>query len=366
MNEAFIVDNTQNMTAELARLYRDWVPKINEAMAAYFPRHPEKAFLAQDLGEGIIDSEAASKSLFDPTYLYVDRPGKLLRPVLTGLVLDAYDVDISRHMPVLAMIELMEATTISLNDVWDESTLRRGGPCTHVLHGHDVAYVAALFGYSYCQKFLFNPALELDDATRLRLYRAFAFEDMQFFLGDLVETLWPIQKKKWVEENHYFQEVVSRCAFLSFRGPTRIGAILGKAPENDIHALEAFGMRIGLAYHLRGDNLNFNPQSNTWGKAHYEDITAGRRSLVTSYAYLQASVADRAEMLAILDASTTDVEKLNQFIALIQKYHASEYCETRARTLISEAKAELEHLSIQPYHRNLLEEFADFMVDRTK
>lgn len=367
MGPDFFVENTKNMQPGLADCYRQWIPDVQAEIQRLFPREPSTFWLQTLFNTKLaVDADAVVNTIVQPTYLYIDRPGKMLRPLLSAVVLDAFNADVARYRSVLALIELMEITTISLNDVWDDSLFRRGGPCTHIVYDKAVAYVAALGGYAYCQRFLFENQLNLSIPTRLKLYRAFAFEDLQFFLGDLVETLWPLYGKAAVDENHYFQEVVSRCAFLSFRGPARIGAILADANESQINLLERFGMLTGLAYHLRGDNLNFSAQSKTWGKNPYEDITAGRRSLVTSYAYINASPKDQQRILQILDSHTDDEDTIKEFISLMHHYEAPQYCEQRAQTLLETAKNILAQLDISETHRKLLSNFADFMVERDK
>lgn len=368
LNEKFFADNTRGMDSELAECYRTWLPMAQKAIHEFFPSHQTPEFLSRTLGfsPGEIDSEEIEECVVKPTYLYIDRPGKLLRPVLTALILDAYGADVHAYRSVLAMIEVMEVTTISLNDIWDESIYRRDGYCTHIVYDNDIAHVAGLAAYTYCLSLLFNKLYALDTKTALRLYRAFAFEDIQMFLGDAVETIWPLLKKNLIEENHYLQEIVSRIAFLSFRGPTRVGAILGGATDEQIGHLEQFGMLIGMAYHLRGDNLNIAPQSQSWGKVPYEDITAGRRTLLTSTAYRSATPEHRAEMADVLDSRTTDLSKINRFIELVNRYQAREYCETRALRFLEEAKGHLDFTGISERHKRLLKAFADFMVNRKK
>lgn len=366
VNDRFFEDNTDGMDPQLARKYRAWVPMIQNEIQQYFPRTPSPEWLSQTLGFVDMDPLPIRDMIVEPTYLYVDRPGKLLRPILAGLVLEAYGGEVRRFLSVLAMAELMEVTTISMNDIWDDSIYRRGGYCTHVVHDKEVAHAAALAAYAYCLAFLFNNNYALAEDTALRLYNAFSFEDAQMFLGDIVETLWPVFKKETVSEAHFFQEVASRCAFLSFRGPARIGAILGGATEEEVGHWEMFGMLIGLAYHLRGDNLNVAPQSASWGKLPYEDLTAGRRSLLTSYTILAATADDRHELLDILSSKTTDVRLIERLIERIKHYGAVEKCEMRATALLEQAKTHLDATTLPQERKDLLWTFAEFMIRRKK
>lgn len=364
----FFLDNVQGMDPILEKFYRVWIPKIQSAVEEYFPANQSEQMIAEilDMDADLIDKDAVNAIIVEPNLLYIERPGKLLRPILTAIILESLNIDVNKYLNVLAMLEFMECTSISLNDIWDDSLFRRNGYCTQIQYGRQIAHIANFAGYRYCYNFLLNNSCNLSEDILLRLYEGFAFEDVQFFLSDAVETMWPLLHREVIDEDHFFQEVISRCAFLSFRGPARIAAILGGVDDDALRSWEDFGMLIGLAYHLRGDNLNTVPQSNTWGKIPYEDVTAGRRSLLTSYAIKNAGNKDRCELLAILDSRTKDKKQIIRFIELLEKYDAATYCEKRAIDILGEAKRKLDGLDVSQSHKKLLYSFSDFMVKRKK
>ncbi len=368
INADFFRDNTQGMSSELKQFYESSAPVIQNAIEEFYPERQSASLLAEllQVDPSFIDEEAVHRHTTVPNYSYINRPGKLLRPVMTAAIMNAYGENFENYASVLAMIEVMEVTTIMLNDIWDDSIFRRGGYCAQVQYGRETAHIAGLAGYYYCFRFLTNNELRLPPERLKKLYDGFAYEDVQWFLHDIVETMWPLLRREVIPDLQFFQEVVSRCAFLSFRGPARIGAILGDAPEEDGEHLENFGMYIGLAYHLRGDILNLFPGSNTWGKIPHEDITAGRRSLLTSAAIKNANSRDRHEMLQILDSRTKDPRKIERFTELLRTYGAADYCERVAQEMLTRADDSLNKTGIPPAYKKLLRDFASFMVRRKK
>ena len=59
------------------------------------------------------------------------------------MTLSAYGKDPADYTPFLACIEVMEDSSIMMDDYIDNSLLRRGGPCAHIKHGFPMANISA-------------------------------------------------------------------------------------------------------------------------------------------------------------------------------------------------------------------------------
>jgi geranylgeranyl pyrophosphate synthase len=178
--------------------------------------------------------------------------------------------------------------------------------------------------------------------------------------GQLEELYWTESNVNSVTVGQYFQETVSRCAFLTFRGPLRYAALIAGAPEEDIPVLEKIGEDLLVGYHLRGDKLDMVPDSATWGKVAGEDITTGRRTLLINYLLEKADEEDRAELVGIIDSRTDDEAKKTRVYEMVVKYGGFDYSRRLAEEYNEITKKEIDKLHMPDEYKRLLRGFSDF------
>ena len=218
-----------------------------------------------------------------PARLYLERPGKMLRPLITHLLLRALGKSPRKYAEVLGAIELIEASTVSFDDIIDGSDIRRGGPATHIEHGVNNAYLAYQTAYNWAYRAFLSPALRLEPWRRAYILETLAREIFAYGYGQALELYWTAGRREPSPEQ-YLAMSWDRIRFLSFNGPFRIGALLGGVGRRELPLFERAGSWLGMAYHLHGDELNLFPRSAQWGKPLADDITCGRYT----YLYLSA------------------------------------------------------------------------------
>jgi len=299
----------KNMPEPLAIFYHKYIGTIKNGIQEYFPHAVDNAFFEQVSGQVALyeqDWPAVYESILHPSQEYLDRGGKVLRPVLVALTLEAYGLDAAGYAAFMGAIEVMEDSSIMMDDYIDNSELRRGGPCGHIAHGFSIANISSCTAFALAHYLFYNNEMGLPREKATRLLNAFAWEHIQMAYGQIEELYWTESDVNTVTMSQYLQETIARCAFLSFRGPLRYAAIIADAPEEDIPVLERIGEYLLIGYHIRGDILDMSPDSDEWGKIAGEDITTGRRTLLINYVLQKAGPEDRAKLEKILKARTTD------------------------------------------------------------
>ena len=357
------------MPESLRRFYDANIERILRGIRTYWPVQFDRDFFERVSGNVALfdqDSAAMSEAILLPTQQYLDRGGKRLRPLLVALVLEAYAADPGAYDLLLGAIECMEDSSIMMDDYIDGSELRRGGPCAHRLHGFAGANVGACTGFTIAEYVFFNNELNLDQSLVLRLLNALAWETIQMAFGQIEELYWTESNVNRVTVDQYLQETLSRCAFLSFRGPLRYAGLIAGAPSEDIPVLERIGENLLVGYHLRGDWLDMAPDSDAWGKVAGEDITTGRRTLLINYLLQTASEADRAELVSIIDSRTADGARKRQVYDMVVKYNGFAYSRGLVEKYNELTKQEVDRLQISDAYKQLLHEFSDFATLRRK
>ena len=254
---------------------------LDKAAKASFPKRFSAAWLAEAGAGGLGDR--LEGAINRPARLYLERPGKMLRPLITRLLLRAFGKPPGPYREILGAIELMEAATVSFDDIIDGSHTRRNGPATHTLYGTENSYLACQAAYNWAYRAFLSDGIDIEDWRRQEMLSSLSREIFAYGYGQAAELYWTARKKA-PSPGQYLNMSWDRIRFLSFNGPLRIGALLGGASRASLPVFEAAGSWLGMAYHLHGDELNLFPRSGFWGKPLADDITGGRYT----YIYLTA------------------------------------------------------------------------------
>lgn len=314
--------------------------------------YPEK-------GEGPAELRAAAR-------LYLERPGKMLRPLITALVLKALGKDPRRYGKILGAIELMEAATVSFDDIIDGSDLRRGGRATHKIYGVKTAYLAYQAAYNHAYRAFLAPEAGLKTGAGAALASSLAREIFSYGWAQAQELYWTARKAPPSPEQ-YLSMTWDRIRFLSFNGPFRIGAVLGGAPGSRLKYFEEAGAWLGMAYHLHGDELNLLPRSRDWGKPLADDITGGRYTYLYLSALRAAGPADRRELAGALGDRRISAGGLKNVIDIVCAGGAVRRNRAMIDAFSGRALAALEKCRLPGRQASLLSDLFRYMAyDREK
>lgn len=301
-----------------------------------------------------------------PARLYVERPGKCLRPIAAALAIEGLGGDPESFPGVLGAIELMEAATVSFDDIIDGSAIRRGGPSTHELHGVESAHLAYQAAYNWAYRVFLSPALQIEPWRREYILRTLSREIFAYGYGQAAELYWTAARRE-PEPGEYLAMTWDRIRFLSFNGPLRIGALLGGCGRRDLAHFEAAGSWMGMAYHLHGDELNLFPRSEDWGKPLADDITCGRYTYLYLTAIRRSSPVRRALLRRALGDRAISPSKLKNVINMVRDSGAPRENRRMINIFHSRALRALSRCRLAPRELRLFRLLADYMAyDREK
>ncbi|MBO9577744.1 MAG: polyprenyl synthetase family protein [Microbacteriaceae bacterium] len=216
----------------------------------------------------------------------------------------AGDGEVDAVVGVAAALELLHAAALVHDDIMDRSATRRGRPAAHeafaALHrragwakdstrfGEAAALLLGdlLLGWA-------DSALRI--ATELVADRAAAraavaeFERMraEVTLGQYLDVL---EEHSWIARpdaeagRRAQQVVVYKSAKYSVEAPLVIGALLGGASSEQVSALRAYGVPLGVAFQLRDDLLGVYGDPETTGKPAGDDLREGKRTVLIALA----------------------------------------------------------------------------------
>ncbi len=215
--------------------------------------------------------------------------GKRVRPTVTVLVCDALGGDTSEALDYAVGIELVHNASLVIDDIIDESELRRGTPAAWTEYGYGPAITASdgLIGEAFA---LFS--------TNERAMQAVAESMVELGEGEAMELVGePVNEEKYME-------LARRKTGALFRAAAELGAI---AADADAFTVEAFGQyaeRVGVAFQMRDDVLDATADAEQLGKPTGTDAAMERPSLVevTDLTPEEATERARAKSTGALEA----------------------------------------------------------------
>ena len=197
--------------------------------------------------------------------------GKRLRPLIVFLSALALGADTKSTLVVdlAATVELIHTATLLHDDVVDESALRRGRPTANAEFGNSASVLVGDFLYSRAFQVMVGTGKMrvlalLSEATN----RIAEGEVMQLMaLGNLDLT-----------ENDYMRVIEAKTAKL-FEAAGALGAIAASAPAATERAVAEYARRLGVAFQIADDVLDYRGDVNTLGKSLGDDLAEGKLTL---------------------------------------------------------------------------------------
>jgi octaprenyl-diphosphate synthase len=277
--------------------------------------------------------------------------GKLFRPTLLLLSHQAAGAADPRAVTLAAIVELIHLATLVHDDSVDHSVLRRGMPTINALFSHQVAVIMGDYLYS-------RAIIELERLDDLEPLRVFARVTNEMTIGEMRQL--EAHDKLAYGEDAYDQLIRAKTASL-LSGACEVGAL--RAPAAYRAALARFGMRLGMAFQIADDLLDYTALETVTGKPSGLDLREHKMTLPLIAALGAMGPADRR---LVADLVTTPEPGDGLVAEVIQRVAAAgglDYARRRALELAQQAEAELEILPPSPA-RDALRDSLAYAVER--
>ncbi|CAB9517706.1 Heterodimeric geranylgeranyl pyrophosphate synthase large subunit (Partial), partial [Seminavis robusta] len=315
-----------------------------------------------------IDSEQFSKALVEPIRAVMDRGGKSWRSYAALACCDVVGGDSQPVKDWLALPELVHVGSLIVDDVEDRSTIRRGGPCSHLMYGEDVAINAGTMAYFLGQMVIYEG--DGDAQKKVDIYnmyfegiraahsgQAMDIHGLDYMMPDVVENGGDLCRQRVVAIHR-----LKSAAPVSFF--SKIGAKLGGGSKAQSDALGDFFEALGIAFQIVDDVLNLRGFTDGL-KTKGEDITAGKVTYPVAKAMCRLEKEDRAKLWEIVSSRPEDIETIGKAVALIEKVNGIEGSFQDAKDLIEDGWKKVDPLLIDSFVKINLRAFSLYILDRT-
>lgn len=281
----------------------------------------------------------------------IESGGKRLRPALVLLSARAFAYPGDLHINLAAIIEFIHTATLLHDDVVDASLLRRGHITANQRWGNEASVLVGDFVYSRT----FQMMVEVDSMPVMRILS----EATNVIAAGEVQQLINRHDPALTEAG-YLAVIRNKTAKL-FEAAARLGAVISRRDAAEEQAMADYGRRLGTAFQLIDDVLDYDSSAGALGKNIGDDLAEGKPTLPLLYALWHGAEADRAVIRgAIKNGGRQDIDQIKQAI------HASGAIDYTAELAHNEARLAMAALPELPAsdYLDALYALAKFSVNR--
>ena len=242
--------------------------------------------------------------------------GKRFRPILTLAASQAVsqtETILDGALRAACAVEMIHTYSLIHDDLpaMDDDTLRRGRPTAHVVYGEGMAILAGAALLTEAFNLLAQPtegATTNDQSRALRaLHRIAAESGAIGMVGgqalDLQLTGHPVDKSN----TEMLRAMHAKKTGALIKAAAVVGAIMAKANDTTIKAIDTYATHLGLAFQIVDDILDVEGASDALGKTVGKDAAAGKVTYPSIYGMKesrnQATAAVSAAQQALDNAS---------------------------------------------------------------
>lgn len=277
--------------------------------------------------------------------------GKLFRPTLLLLSASVEGESPRKAITFAAIIELIHLATLVHDDAVDHSVLRRGMPTLNALFSHQVSVIMGDYLYLRALR-------ELVTIGDLEAMRAITFASNEMTIGE-IRQLAQYDALSFTEKD--YETLIRAKTAALFMAACDVGAWCG-AP-NHRAALTRFGERLGMAFQVADDLLDYTEQTEMIGKPSGLDLKEHKVTLPLIAALREMPASARARVEALFAAPEPDEDAIAEVVNIVRDHGGIEYARRRADQYSREAEDALAELPDGPSKSSLMDSIG-YVVER--
>ena len=315
----------------------------------------------QDLISRHFDSIKYQKepnNLYEPIRYILSLGGKRLRPVLTLMATEVFDVDCQKALAAATAVEVFHNFSLIHDDIMDDAPLRRGNETVHekwnintgILSGDAMLILAYQYFEAYEPK-IFQELAKLFSKTALEVCEGQQY-DVDF------ETRDDVTIPEYLKMIEYKTAVLVAAAM-------KMGAIVAETTEENKKLIYDFGLNLGLAFQLQDDYLDAFGNPETFGKQVGGDIIENKKTYLYLKAMEFASVNEKEQLLHLFSfQSSENTDKINSVKGIFNQTGASAATQKAIENYTFKALETLAKMNIGNDKKAILKAFAENLMNR--
>jgi geranylgeranyl diphosphate synthase, type II len=297
-------------------------------------------------------------NLYEPIRYILSLGGKRIRPVLTLLATEVFNVDCKKALDAATAIEVFHNFSLIHDDIMDDAPLRRGNQTVHekwnintgILSGDAMLILAYQFFENYEPK-TFRELAKLFSKTALEVCEGQQY-DVDFETRDDVSIL------------EYLKMIEYKTAVL-VGAAMKMGAIVAETTEENANLIYEFGLNLGIAFQIQDDYLDAFGDPETFGKQVGGDIIENKKTFLYLKAMEFATPEEKKQLSDLFSIQLDDnTEKIKSVKAIFTTSGANTATQEAIKDYTFEAFHTLEKMNIEDDKKAILRAFGENLMRR--
>ncbi|MDE3053552.1 MAG: polyprenyl synthetase family protein, partial [Gemmatimonadota bacterium] len=281
------------------------------------------------------------------------RRGKMFRPTLTLLASDLEGTPEPRAVTLAAVIELMHLATLVHDDSVDHSATRRGLPTVNSMFSHQVAVIMG--------DFLYSRALCALVAIRdFDVVRVVTDVSNELSIGEM-RQLAAIETLSFGE--HEYEMLIRAKTASLLAAACEAGALCGASRWRE--PLARFGDRLGMAFQVVDDILDYTEDESVTGKPSGNDLREHKVTLPLIGALPAMTAAQRGRVEALFRDDHPSDEAIQEVMQAVADAGGIDYARGVGERYAQEAEEALAVVPASPARAGLVDALA-YVTDRRR
>ncbi|KAI7877344.1 geranylgeranyl pyrophosphate synthase [Lichtheimia hyalospora FSU 10163] len=267
--------------------------------------------------------------LLEPYEYLCAHPGKDVRTKMIAAFNVWLQVPQEELLAITKVIGMLHSASLLIDDVEDDSVLRRGVPAAHHLFGLPQTINCANYVYF----------LALDELIKLKnpeMVKIYTEELVNLHRGQGMELYWRDTATCPTEEE--FIEMVDNKT----GGLLRLAVKLMQAASTSTQDYTGLVSKIGIHFQVRDDYMNLQSQQYADNKGFCEDLTEGKFSFPIIHSI--RTDPNNRQLLNILKKRSDSLEIKQYALQLLERTGTFDYCRKFLANIEVEARKEIEQL----------------------
>jgi len=298
------------------------------------------------------------RNLYEPIHYILDLGGKRMRPVLTLMSAEIFDVDYKEALPAALAVEVFHNFSLVHDDIMDGAPLRRGQATVHekwnlntgILSG-DAMLILAYQYFEQYEPFIFRDLAKLFSKTALEVCEGQQW-DVDF------------EERNDVTIPEYLKMIQYKTAVL-VAAAMKMGAIIAETSEENANLIYDFGLNLGLAFQLQDDFLDAFGDPETFGKQVGGDIIENKKTYLYLKAVAFSKEAEAEELRRLFSIQPEDnTKKIKTVKELFNSSGASKATQDAIQDFTFKAFQTLDKMEINTEKKAMLKAFGENLMGR--